>query len=491
MRLFSRLTAKLPDTLKDKLQPFAEKVDLALSDEGPRSRAARAALFTFSVRVFNAGLAYLTQIILARMMGQYEYGVFAIIWVWVMVLSIFCGLGYPTALLRYIPELYKTGRYSELRMVMVRGSMVNVGFASLLGLTGIAIVLLMPGLFDEIFILPMMMAAICLPMLTLLTNQDAIAQAFDWPDLVNIPAFVARPTLVLLAFIGLVLVGVEAHAETAMIASIIGIWLVVFGQFLLLRRRTRVLLSTGADEGDADRRDGGKIRPYIRAALPMLAVEGIFYLIINTDVMVAGLFVAPHDVAVYYAAAKTLALVHFVYFAIRIATAHKIAEYHALDNQDALRATLRDAIQWTFWPSLALAVGLWIFGGFILGLFGEGYADQGMLFLSVLLVGVVIRATIGPAEAVLTMANQQSMAAWIYAAVFIVNLALNFTFIPMFGLVGAAAATVISMIVETVLLGFAVYHKLGIASFIGLVGRLKPLPDQDPQAPLPRPEPVK
>lgn len=482
MRLFSTLSAKLPANLGEKLAPFSAKLDLAFSDDGPRSQAARAALLTFAVRVFNAALAYISQIILARLMGQYEYGVFAILWVWVMVLATFAALGYPSALLRFVPELYKTGRYKELRMVLVRGSLFNVGFASLLGATGIAIVLVMPDLLEQAFVLPLMLAAICLPMITLMINQGSIAQAFDWPDLVNIPAYVARPSLVLGLFCVFVLVGIEANAVTAMLASLVGLWLVIVGQFLMLRHRVRARLAAGARENDSSIDDGGHLSPYLRAALPMLAVEGIFYLIINTDVMVAGLFVTPHDVAVYYAAAKTLALVHFVYFAIRIATAHKIAEHHALGNDAALRSTLRDAIHWTFWPSLGLALALWVFGGLVLGLFGEGFAEEGKEFLAILLGGVVIRATIGPAEALLTMADEQKLAAWIYACVFVTNLALNFALIALFGLIGAAIATAVSMTVETLLLSLAIYRKLGVVSFIGAVGRLK-APASDPSEP--------
>lgn len=483
MHFFLKISDKLPGALSNKLAPVAEKLDLAFSDKGPRSVAARAALFTFAVRVFSAAIAYVSQIILARLMGQYEYGVFAIIWVWLIALSTFCTLGYPTGLLRFIPDLYKNGRHQELRMVMVRGSLVNVGFASLLSATGIAIVLLMPQLMEEAFIIPVVLAAICLPMVALLSNQDAIAQAFDWPDLVNIPGFIARPVL-LLAFFGLfILIGTQANATYAMLASITAMWVVVVGQFLVLRQRLRRKLGDPSDYKDESSDvEGGKIAPYVQAALPMLAVEGFFYLIINTDIMVAGLFVEPDAVAVYYAAAKTLALVHFVYFAIRIATAHKIAEYYALGDENALHATLRDAIRWTFWPSLGLAIVLWVFGGFILGLFGEGFAEVGMTFLSILLVGVVIRATIGPAEAVLTMANAQKLAAWLYAVVFVVNLTLNVVLIPLFGLVGAALATALSMTIETLLLAVAVHRTLGIVTFIGVVSSLAPSVIKTPAA---------
>lgn len=484
MHFFSNLTQRLPSGVADKLEPVGVKLDLAFSDQGPRSVAARAALLTFCVRVFNAALAYASQIILARMMGQYEYGVFAILWVWVMVLATFCALGWPSGILRFVPELYKKGRYDELRMVLRRGGLVNVGFATLLGAAGIMIVVLMPDLVQQPFAIPLILAAICLPLMTVLDNQDAVAQSFDWPDLVNIPSFVARPFLMLGLFVMFAGVGVgmgfEVDAAMAMMATLVSVWMVITGQYLVLRRRLNKKLAQlettpqdSARDSDDDRAGThGSIRPYIKAALPMLAVEGFFFLIINTDIMVAGLFVEPDQVGIYYAAAKTLALVHFVYFAIRIATAHKISEYFALGNETALRATLRDAIHWTFWPSLAIAISLAFSADLILGLFGEGF-EQGSVFLYVLLIGVVIRASIGPAEAMLTMANAQSTAAWLYGAVFVVNIALNFALIPVMGLMGAALATALSMCAETILLAIAVRKKLGILSFIGFVGRLK------------------
>ena len=46
----------------------------------------------------------------------------------------------------------------------------------------------------------------------------------------------------------------------------------------------------------------------------------------------------PEDVAVYYAAAKTLALVSFIHFAIAATTAHRLSTYHANGDHDGLLA---------------------------------------------------------------------------------------------------------------------------------------------------------
>ncbi|MEM1289121.1 MAG: lipopolysaccharide biosynthesis protein [Pseudomonadota bacterium] len=451
-----------------KMEPVAERLDLAISDDGPRSVAARAAIFTFGVRVLAAIIAYATQVVLARMLGAYDYGIYAIIWVWVIVISVFAGLGFPTGLLRFIPELLETNRLPELRAVMVLGSAVNVGFCTLLAAGGVAFILLFPQFIDNAFVIPLVLAATCLPIMTLVDNQDGVAQAFDWPDLVTLPPFLVRPIVILFAFVAMTLAGVEATASTAMLATVFGVYLVSFAQLIILTRRVRKRIGPGPMEGS--------VSPWVKAAFPMLLVEGFFLLIINTDVMVAGWFIPPDQVAVYYAAAKTLALVHFVSFAIRVATMHKIAKYHAGGNKEALARTVADALNWTFWPTVALAVLLGSVGSLILSIFGEGF-EAGLPFLLVLLFGVIIRSTVGPAESMLTMGDAQKTAAWIYALVFVANVCLNIVLIPTIGLIGAAIATAIAMLLETVLLFVMVKKRHGIVSFIGAIKHLQAAAD--------------
>src|SRR5215207_2570287 len=53
------------------------------TDGDALSRARRSAVAVFAIRVAAAGLAYGTQVLLARAMGKEGYGVFATAWVWI------------------------------------------------------------------------------------------------------------------------------------------------------------------------------------------------------------------------------------------------------------------------------------------------------------------------------------------------------------------------------------------------------------------------
>ena len=67
-----------------------------------------------------------------------------------------------------------------------------------------------------------------------------------------------------------------------------------------------------------------KILAWIGISLPIFLVEGFFNLLTNVDIIIVGQFVPPDQVAVYYAATKTLALVHFVYFSVRAGAAMEL-----------------------------------------------------------------------------------------------------------------------------------------------------------------------
>ena len=65
--------------ISGRVAPFAGLVANVrnwLRDSGDRSIAQRIASAAFLIRVFSAGLIYLSQILLARWMGSFEFGIY-------------------------------------------------------------------------------------------------------------------------------------------------------------------------------------------------------------------------------------------------------------------------------------------------------------------------------------------------------------------------------------------------------------------------------
>src|SRR3954451_20165270 len=64
---------------------------------------------TFLFRVGNAGVAFVTQIFLARWMGSHEFGIYVYVWTWVLLLGTITGLGLISSPQRFIPAYFQRG----------------------------------------------------------------------------------------------------------------------------------------------------------------------------------------------------------------------------------------------------------------------------------------------------------------------------------------------------------------------------------------------
>jgi O-antigen/teichoic acid export membrane protein len=194
-------------------------------------------------------------------------------------------------------------------------------------------------------------------------------------------------------------------------------------------------------------------------------VEGCYLLLTSSDILVLQQFRAPEDVAVYYAAVKTLTLIAFVHFAVSAAVGHRFSEYHVSGDRKRLEAILSDSIRWTFWASLAAGALILAMGRPLLSLFGAQFVD-GYHLMFILTAGLLARAAVGPVERLLNMLGQQSVCAAVYGFAFVLNLVLCIVLIPRIGVEGAAAATSTALIVESILLFCVTKCRLGLHVFI-------------------------
>jgi O-antigen/teichoic acid export membrane protein len=200
---------------------------------------------------------------------------------------------------------------------------------------------------------------------------------------------------------------------------------------------------------------------WVAVTLPIFLVDGFFGLLTNVDILIVSQFMEPDRVAIYFAAVKTLALVQFVYFAVRIGVAPRYAQYYAMGDRAKLQAFALETVHWTFWPSLAAIAILLIIGKPMLSLFGPNFGE-GYHLLGILAIGLLARASIGPAESMLTMAGHQRICAAVYTGAFVLNVVFNYALVPTFGLAGAAVSTATALVAESIAMYIVVAKRLGI-----------------------------
>ncbi|MBN9674092.1 oligosaccharide flippase family protein [Labrenzia aggregata] len=435
-----------------------ERVIAFLKGDGTDgSAASRMALSTFAVRIAGAALAYLSQIVLARLLGAHDYGVYSVAWTFVIVLgAMSCG-GFSTSVSRFVPEYRQSGDLSGLRGFLFAGRLTAFGLGAAIALTGIGLVFLFRPVIDPFYVLPLSVVLLALPFFSFGQVQDGIARSFDWISLAMLPTYIWRPLTILFLLVAAVLAGFQANALTAVTAAVSATVLVAAYQHGHLGRRLAPVIPAGPRRIE--------LRSWVIVSMPMLMVEGFLQLLTSADVIMVSLFRDPDEVAVYFAASKTLALVHFVYFAVRAASAHRFSKFAQSKDSDGLASYARMAAHWTFWPSVAVGAGLLLIAPLLLRLFGSGF-ESGFPLIALLMIGVLARASVGPADALLTMTGHQKVCAGIYAVTFGLNVVFNLLLIPFLGLAGAAIATSCAIIFEATSLSLAARRKLGVSTFV-------------------------
>lgn len=433
-----------------------EKLGPVLTSNDPKHLAQRMALVAFAIRVISAAIAFVSQIILARVMGEFEYGIYVFVWVLVVLFGNLSCLGFHTAIIRFLPQYHARDALPEIRGLTTTVRVFALMSATGLALTGIGGLWLFGDFVDNYYLVPLYLGIFSLPMIALGDVMDGTSRAHSWAVSALSPTYIIRPVLILGFMMLAVAIGEPHTARTAMIAAMAATYLTSVTQFFILTFRLRRRYVKGPRRIE--------FGTWIRVALPIFLIEGFGFMLTNSDVVIVGLYLDPESVAIYFAAAKTMALVHFVMFSVKAAAAPRFSAAMADPDRQQLAVIAVESAKWSFWPSLVVGAMVLACGNFLLSLFGPAFTS-GYTLMAILFAGIMAKALVGPAEAFLTMAGQQKLCVALYATALVANLILNTTLIPMFGLTGAAFATAGAMVVEAILLHVAVRRTFGITLF--------------------------
>jgi O-antigen/teichoic acid export membrane protein len=368
-----------------------------------------------------------------------------------------CDVGLSSAARRFIPEHTELRNFDRLRGFLSGSRWLGFGMATAIGLAGgLGVSFLAPWL-DHFAVMPLYLACIAIAAYGLVQVQAGIAQSYDWTNLALMPFYIWRQLIITVLMGAAWFFGAPTDAVTAMIIAVITTWAVTIGQLVLLSRRLQEKVPQGRKIYEPG--------IWFATSLPIFVVEGFYLLLTYVDILTLEHFRSPHDVAIYYAGARLLAIVAFVYFAIAAATTHKFSEYDVSGDRRRLASFFRATVQWTFWPSLGLCAAILAFGRPLLSLFGTDFeAGYGVMFI--LAIGLLARASVGPAERLLNMIGQRKQCAIVYATAFAINLMLCVILIPRLGIEGAAVATSVALVAESLMFFRVTKRRLGFNIFV-------------------------
>jgi O-antigen/teichoic acid export membrane protein len=427
------------------------------ADGSDSSLIRRLAGAAFIIRVVSAAITFVSQILLARWMGGFEFGVFIYGWTWLLLVGGMVDFGLGSAAQRFIPEYTEHKSLALLRGFLSGSRWLSLLFGTIAGVAGAVAVWLLTPHIDPATVVPVYLSCAALPCFGVWSAQSGIARSYSWVNLGLSPVYVQRP-LLLLGLMGLAyLLGLRTDAVTATAVGVVALVSVGIGQIVLLNRRLAGVVESGPK--------AYAVRTWLTTSVPIFVVEAFYYLLSYSDVIVLAQFRPANEVAVYYAAAKTIALVSFIYYSVAQTIAHKFAAYDVSGNREGLAAFLKQSVRLTFWPSLAVIAGLLAVGHPLLRLFGHEFVF-GYYLMFIIAIGLLARASVGPAERLLNMLGERRACAVVYAASFAISVVLCVVLIPRLGLAGAATASSTALVFESASLFLIAKYRLGLHCFV-------------------------
>jgi O-antigen/teichoic acid export membrane protein len=427
------------------------------ADAGALLRARRSALAVFAIRVAAAGLAYGTQVLLARLMGREGYGVFATAWVWIAILGHASLGGFGLSVCRFLPEHRVRGELDLARGFLVVGAAVAIAGGAGVAAICAGFLWLLRDLVAADYLLPLAIAFCVVPVFALQDYIEGVARSFNWTALAIAPPFILRQMLIALAMLLAFAWGAPAEPWVAVACTLVATAIAVIAQAAILVAKLRTKLPSG---GRAYR-----VRDWTLATLPMGFADLALILFSFIDVLVLGLFVPPGDVGVYFAATRLLQFVVFVQYAATAATAPRFAEAWTRGDHATLGELIRGTVRLTALASFAIGAGLLLAAPLLLAMFGPGFAASFGL-LVILVCGALVQSAFGPAEDLLNMLGAERTCALVSLAAFVFAAALNLTLIPLHGVTGAAIAMALAMAARGCALAVAARTRLGLSTHL-------------------------
>lgn len=427
--------------------------------DGLRPQLVRGGLGSFIVKVASTNLYLIVSIVLARFLGPEGYGVYSYVLALISLLAIPAQFGLPDLVIRETAKAYANDDWSLLRGLW-HWSNLGVGiFAISLSVFFMIMASLFAYRFTELHLKTLLWGLTLMPLMAFTKLHEASLRGLSKVVQGQLPESIVRPTLLILFVVSSVTFafGKSINASEAMALHVFAsVMALAFSVWLLHKRRP--------DQLNENVRPVYQSKRWIGSCLPFAFIAGMAFINTQTDLIMLGLFTTPKNVGIYRVAAQGATLVSFGLTAVAMVTMPYFAKFHVRGEMKHFQRLATTGARLMLAMAIPVALAFTVYGEYILRfIFGVEYG-LGYLPLVILSFAHVFHAGFGIVGPLLNMAGYEKTTAKGIAIAAVCNIILNFVFIPLYGMTGAALGTATTLIVWNVVLWNAVRCKLGVDS---------------------------
>ena len=402
-------------------------------------------------------LAYVTQIVLARMYGPAQLGFYALGVAIVGFANILADFGLHNPVVRRVARHHAEGDDSRIRGTILLALAVSFALSLALSVGMFAGAgFLADTVFDKPAMQPMFRVfSLSVPFLALMSMALFATQGFQTVKYYSLVQLILQPLINLMLVVIFYLLGarilgaVGAYAVSMAVGAVLALY--------YLRRMFPQLLHPDTPPVFESRSVLGESGPVFVA----ITAE---YVNVWTGVAVLGILSTGEQVGIYNAAARTALIAGVVYMVFVQIFTPIISNLYGSGRLRELGYLYADVSRWMFAGGLLAFWGTVLFSKDILALFGPEFV-AGSTVMIVGAAGQLFALSIGATNRVLLMTGRQStyMLAMIAAAV--TGIVASFALVPSFGILGAAFSDAGTTVLANVITLIALRRALGLWPF--------------------------
>jgi O-antigen/teichoic acid export membrane protein len=443
------------------------RMDAALGPIGSlRRRLVHAAIGSAGLKGLNMLLTSAVAIVLARTLRPEGYGIYSFATAICATLGVFSQVGLPTLLMREVARMNVQGRWGPMRGLLRRGNQATILMSVLsAGGAGAWVLWARGGSTSSEQLSALGWALFLLPLVSLGGLRSAALRGLGRVVQGQVPELLLRPLLLFLLLGGLLLLGGEGSLtpSSAMALNVAATGVAfVYGAVLLRRAIPRQVRAAAPSYDTAQ---------WARSVVPLTILGGVQLLMAQVDILMLGALASAEDAGVYRVVAQLGNFVMVAAVVVNAVQAPYLARFYAEGDIARLRRLAQQGSRTLFQAALVIALVLVVFGRLILDVaVGPEYV-RGYVALVIWCVGMVLTAEQGSLTTVMNMTGHERSTVGAMSLGLVSNVVLNLVAIPLWGITGAAAATMLSTLLWRSLLRRETRRKLGFT--IGAIGSMR------------------
>ncbi len=418
---------------------------------------------SFGVKVFGTAIAFLATVITTRYYGADALGVASLVFVILNFANIIGKVGVETASLKFIAQYHSSDKPELVKEIYLKAFVVILLVSIPLG---ILLYLIAPILANNVFHKPYLeefiryQGFLVTPLALTYLNFECLR------GLKKVGTFMFFNSVAFYLFSSIIMIGVliyfggkfipksycNSTAVMAQNASVLISFLLSMVVWLKTSKFFKVKVT--------------HVIPYkelLSVSMPMLLASSIFFIQNWTATFILGIYGSDVDVGVFNTIQRVSSISSIFLLAINSISAPKFSELFTKGDMRGFQRFVTKSTQMIFFSSFPVLIIFCAFPELVLRFFGKAFVVGGTPLI-IMTVGQFLGIISGSVGYLLIMTGYQKIYQNIILFTSIMNIILCLFFIPKFGVLGAAIANSVTVILWNFMAVIAIKRKLNIIS---------------------------